>query len=91
MKIRYWIIGYTTIMFLILGYLLSSFKNQTVSGRDMVYYNEQYILISNALNQGIEREQIEKEYGCQIILVGDKKYKIQLQESLKNEAFIWKD
>ena len=88
MKIRYWIIGYTTIMFLVLGYLLSSFQNQTVSGRDMVYYNEQYILISDALNQGIEREQIEKEYGCRIILAGDKKYEIQLQESLKNEAFI---
>ena len=52
MKIRYWIAGYTTFMLLILLYIYIAFANQPTEKRDMVYYNEQCILVTEALQQG---------------------------------------
>ena len=88
MKIRYWIIGYTVIMLLLSGYLFSSFEKQSFSGRDMIFYNEQCMLIEDAIGKGMERAQIEKEFACQILLREDEKYDILLQEAMQNEDLI---
>lgn len=54
----------------------------------MVYYNEQQILVETAIEQGEAREDIEKKYGCNILLLSDKTYEIELQNCLQKEAFI---
>lgn len=64
------------------------FNSNTVKTRDMVYYNEQQILVETAIEQGEAREDIEKKYGCNILLLSDKTYEIELQNCLQKEAFI---
>ena len=88
MKIKYWLIGYTAIMLIIFFYIYTSFANQPSSKRDMVYYNEQHILVSEEMKQGKAIDEIEKKYDCDIILMSDKNYEINLQEALKNEALL---
>ena len=88
MKIKYWLIGYTAIMLIIFFYIYTSFANQPSSKRDMVYYNEQHILVSEEMKQGKAIDEIEKKYDCDIILMSDENYEINLQEALKNEALL---
>lgn len=88
MKIRYWIIFYTVGMFLLLLGIGSFFHNNKATSRDMVYYNEQQILVKTALEQGEKRGDIEEKYGCNILLLSDEKYEIELQEWIKKEALI---
>lgn len=88
MKVRYWVAGYTAIMLLLLIYLLSSLEDQAVESRDMVYYNEQRVLIEICIEQGMNREQIEEEYNCQILFRNDVEYEMDLQEALKKEALV---
>ncbi len=88
MKIRYWVAGYTTIMLVLFFYLISAWGKEAISGRDMVFYNEQRIWVEDEIRQGIERNLIEQKYDCKIILRSDEKYEIDLQEALKKEALI---
>lgn len=88
MKIRYWVIGYTVGMLLLLfgiGYLLNS---NIAKSRDMVYYNEQRILVEAAIEQGEEKTDIERQYNCRILLLTEDKYEIELQNWLQKEALI---
>ncbi len=88
MKIKYWLIGYTAVMLILFLYIYTSFANQSSSNRDMVYYNEQHILISKELKQGKSRDELEGKYDCEIILLSDEDYEINLNDALKNEALV---
>ena len=88
MKIRYWIAGYTTFMLLILLYIYIAFANQPTEKRDMVYYNEQCILVTEALQQGTKTEEIEEKYECEILLCSDEAYERKLQNALQEEALL---
>lgn len=93
MKIRYFVAGYTLVMLLLLSGLLSAFKGDAggkagQSGRDMVYYNEQQILIQQEIEKGTPIRQIEEDYACDILLCSDEKYEILLQEALRQEALV---
>ncbi len=88
MKIRYWLVGYTAIMLLILFYMMSAFAKPSAAGRDMVFYNEQHILVEDEINQGMERNLIEQKYDCEIIFLADAEYEIDLQEALQREALV---
>ncbi len=88
MKIRYWLIGYTGLMLLLFVVWLSSFGEQSATKRDMVYYNEQQMMIEDELMQGKEIGDIETRFGCDILLRTDEKYKIHLQEAVQKEALI---
>lgn len=81
-------IFYTVGMLLLLLGVSCVFNSNTVKTRDMVYYNEQQILVETAIEQGEAREDIEKKYGCNILLLSDKTYEIELQNCLQKEAFI---
>lgn len=88
MKIRYFLLGYTACMLFIFLCLYTSFSDQPSDKRDMVYYNEQCILVSEELSKGRELDEIEKQYGCQILLCTDSEYKIKLQNTLQKEALV---
>jgi len=88
MKIRYWVIGYTAIMLVILWCFLSAFRKEAAAGRDMVFYNEQRILVETEIAQGIERDAVEQKYNCEIILRLDENYEIDLQDALQKEALV---
>ena len=88
MKIRYFLLGYTACMLFIFLCLYTSFSDQPSDKRDMVYYNEQCILVSEELSKGRELDEIEKQYGCQILLRTDSEYKIKLQNTLQKEALV---
>ena len=68
MKVRYCITGYTACMLVILLYIFRSFMEQSFPKRDMVYYNEQCILIAEELGRGEDIEKIQGRYGCKILL-----------------------
>ena len=59
MKIRYWIVGYTTFMVVILLYIGMTFDKQTSEERDMVFYNEQVILMGEELANGEDLEKLK--------------------------------
>lgn len=88
MKIRYYIAGYTVAMLLAFIYMLHVFTIQQGANRDMVFYNEQQILIEEAINQGLKRYEIEQKYGCQLLFRTDETYELDLQEALQSEALI---
>ncbi len=88
MKIRHYFIGYTAVMLLIFLYMLHSFSAQSEQSRDMVYYNEQQILIEEAIENGDNEVDVEKEYGCEILLRSDEKYEVKLQKALQKEALV---
>lgn len=88
MKIRHYFIGYTAVMLLIFLYMLHSFSAQSEQSRDMVYYNEQRILVEEAMEKGTEENVIENEYGCEILLRSDEKYEVKLQKALQKEALV---
>lgn len=89
MKIKYLLAGYTALMLLVFFYLYVSFSKEPSLERDMLYYNEQCILVEEEIAKGIEPNQIEKAYECQIIFREDEKYEIVLQEAIKKEALIF--
>lgn len=88
MKIRYFFIGYTAAMLLLFFCMIATFEGSSFSSRDMVYYNEQRILIEEAMEHGQELPSIEQRYGCEILLLQDSRYEMDLQEALKSEALI---
>lgn len=90
MKIRYFVTGYTVIMLILLFGLFSTFRKDEVgeSCRDMVYYNEQQILIEQELEKGTEISRIEEDFSCDILLCSDEKYDILLQEALLQESLV---
>ena len=88
MKIRHYFIGYTVVMLFIFLYMIHSFFNQAEQSRDMVYYNEQQILIEEAIEKGEDEADIEKEYRCEILLLSDEKYEMKMQQALQKEALI---
>ena len=88
MKIRHYFIGYTAVMLLIFLYMIHSFSERSEKSRDMVYYNEQRILVEEALGNGQKEKDIEKEYDCEILFLSDERYEIKLQQALQKEALI---
>ena len=88
MKVRYWIICYTVGMLLLLWGIDCLFHNHVTKTRDMVYYNEQQILVETAINQGEKIKDIETEYDCHILFLNDKNYEMELQNWLQKEALI---
>ena len=88
MKIRYWIAGYTAIMLLLFFCLISAFTKDEKTSSDMVFYNEQRILVEKEIAQGVERGVIEQKYSCDILLRSDEEYEIDLQSALQKEALI---
>lgn len=75
-------------MLLLLLGVSYAFNSHTVKKRDMVYYNEQKILVETAIGQGKERIDIERKYDCNILLLDDKDYEIELQNWLQKEALV---
>lgn len=80
---------YTICMGLVFLYMHTTFSQLTPVGRDMVYYNEQRILLEGDIENGMEREQVEQRYGCQILLRSDPGYEILLQEALQRDALLF--
>ncbi len=74
-------------LFLLLG-IDCLFHNNVTKTRDMVYYNEQQILVETAINQGEKIKDIETEYDCHILFLNDKNYEMELQNWLQKEALI---
>lgn len=77
-------------MFMLLILLLNymNFAKQPSSKRDMVHYNEQCILVTEELKQGVETEVVEEKYGCEIFLRTDESYERKLQDALQGEALV---
>lgn len=88
MKIRYFLLVYTAFMLAIFFYMYTSFANKPTEKRDMVFYNEQCILVSKQISHGRKIEEIEKEYGCEILLCKDSEYEMKLQDTLQKEALL---
>lgn len=87
-KLRYWIIGYLAVMLCFLLLIGGSFDRTDADSRDMVFYHEQRALAEQALQRGEERERVEREYGCRILLFSDEDYEIALGSAYRNEALI---
>lgn len=88
MKMRYILAAYTLFMGVLLFSILAFFKEGMPSGRDMVYYNEQFLLAIEEVEAGRDREQVEEKYECEILFVEDSEYQIKLQDALQREALI---
>lgn len=88
MKIRYLAAGCTAIMFCFLLLTCYFFNHQPENQRDMVYYNEQQVLVEREITKGTPIEEVEREYDCQIILREERDYGIELQNALQEEALI---
>ena len=88
MKIRYWIVGYTTFMVVILLYIGMTFNKQTSVKRDMVFYNEQVILMEEELANGEDLKKLQEQHGCEILLRSDDHYERRLQDALQREALL---
>ncbi len=83
MKLRY-----ITAVFTLGLLLLVLFGSRGISSReydtvDMVSLNAKYKEISSALNLGGNREELEKEFGCQIYLKTDSNYADEVNEALR--------
>lgn len=74
-------------LFLLLG-IDCLFHNNVTKTRDMVYYNEQQILVETAIKQEKEITDIEKEYDCHILFLNNENYEMELQNWLQKEALI---
>lgn len=88
MKIRYAFAAYTLVMGVLLFFIMASFHQDMPCGRDMVYYNEQFLLAEKAIAAGREKEEVEAEFGCEILFTKDRDYQIKLQDALQREALI---
>ena len=88
MKIRYVFAAYTLVMGVLLFFIMASFQRDTPRGRDMVYYNEQFLLAEKAIEAGREKEEVEAEFGCEILFTKDRDYQMKLQDALQREALI---
>lgn len=75
-------------MLLLLLGIYYLFHNNVTKTRDMVYYNEQQILVKTAINQGEKIKDIETEYDCHILFLNDENYEMELQNWLQKEALI---
>ena len=89
MKLRYLLVGYTVWMGLLFLYMHTVFSGPDPVGRDMVYYNEQCILVKSDIAKGTELEQVERQYGCQILLRSNPEYEILLQEAFQRDALLF--
>lgn len=87
-KLRYWFFLYLAAMFCFLLAIRYGFQRSDADGRDMVFYYEQRVLAEQALQRGEDRERMEQEYGCQILLFSDENYEIALGSAYQNEALI---
>lgn len=83
----YILIGYTAV-FLLLVSICFLYDGGKQTKRDMVYYNEQKILIEEALSNGRSREETEEKYDCRVIFRTDPDYELTLQEALQKEALV---
>lgn len=95
MKITAWTVGYTAVMILLLFFLSHCLQNGETEGRDMVYYNEQSLLLQKAIGQtGAEtlsdrgRETLQQTYGCDILFLSDDDYQLRLDAALREEALV---
>ena len=89
MKIRKIVIGYTLGMFLLLFVMFQVFTVESSASNDMVFYNEQRILVEKAIEEEEPLGKIEETYGCSIFLLTDKNYELELDEALQEEALIF--
>lgn len=89
MKIKNIVVGYTLGMLLLLFVMFHIFTSETSASRDMVFYNEQRILVEKAMDRKEQISEIEEKYGCSIYLLTDKNYDIELDEALQEEALIF--
>lgn len=87
-KLRYWFFLYLAVMLMFLLFIGYGVRRTDVTGRDMVFYNEQCMLAERALKQGEDRERIETEYGLGILLFSDEDYEIRLSAAYRDEALI---
>lgn len=87
-KLRYCFLTYIAVMLLFLGLIGYGFAGTDADGRDMVFYNAQRLQIQRALENGEDRERIEQEYDCRILLFSDKDYALALGAAYQNEALI---
>ena len=87
-KLRYWLFCYLAVMLLLLLFIGYGLERTDAEGRDMVFYHEQRILVQQALQRGENRERVEREYGCRILLFSDEDYEIALGGAYQNEALI---
>lgn len=89
MKIKKIVVGYTLGMLLLLFIMFRIFTSETSASRDMVFYNEQRILVEKAMDRKEQLSEIEEKYGCSIFLLTDKDYELELDEALQEEALIF--
>lgn len=87
-KLRYLLPGYAAVMLIVLLMILGGFRRQAGAERDMVFYNEQRILVQQAVLRGEERARIEQDMGCDILLISDEDYEMRLNKAYQNEALV---
>ena len=89
MKIKKIVIGYTIGMLLLLLVMFHIFTGETSASNDMVFYNEQRILVEQEMDAEEPLSKIEEKYGCSILLLTDQNYDLELDEAMQNEALIF--
>lgn len=87
MKMRYVVFLYTAVILLLLFRVIFQ-KETEEGGMDMVRYNEAYRRVTEELAQAVDRETVEAENGCHILLFSDEDYKSRLHEMLVSQAVI---
>lgn len=80
MKIRVIAILYTVVLLVCALVLWNRIDNRPGNTIDMLDLNTRTGEVSQALEEGADRDALEEEYGCEIILTGDSDY-----DSLNNE------
>ena len=76
-------------MILLLFLMFRIFNGETSASNDMVFYNEQRILVEKAIEEEEQLGKIEEKYGCSIFLLTDKNYELEFDEALQAEALIF--
>lgn len=80
MKIKIIAVLYTIVLLVCALVLWNRIDSRTESSLDMLDLNTRTGQVAEALSEGADRDALEEEYGCEIILTGDDDY-----ESFNNE------
>ncbi|MBQ3600616.1 MAG: HAMP domain-containing histidine kinase [Lachnospiraceae bacterium] len=88
MKIRYIAGIYTLILLIVVANMVLKVKKEENAIVDMVYFNEQFMLIDEELKDGNDRTEIEDLYQCKILYLEDENYESRLAEVIQSGSMI---
>ena len=88
MKIRYIAGIYTLILLIVAANIVLKMKKEENATVDMVYFNEQFMLIDEELKEGNDRTEIEDLYQCKILYLEDENYESRLAELIQSGCMI---